>query len=136
MRRVSRCDGLHLAGEMVEIVDHRPGPFEHDRTECGGQHATRRALEERRAEHAFQFGQRVRHGGLTAGHMLGDACQRAVLLDVQQQDEMPHLQTGAQPPDEVIVASLRLKCHRRSSHPSQKNDGPILKQNHRLMAAP
>ena len=96
-----------IASEMIEIVDHRTGPFEHHRAECGGQHAARRALEKRHAEHALQFRQRIRYRWLTAGHMLRDARQRTVLLDLQQQHQMPHLQARAQPPDHVV----RLKCH-------------------------
>ena len=39
---------------------------------AGGRHAARGALEQRHAEHAFEFGQGIGHGRLAGRHLLGD----------------------------------------------------------------
>jgi hypothetical protein len=53
-------------------------------------HAARGAVEQRRSEHVLQFRQHIGDCGLAACHALGGARQGAVLLDLQQQGEVPH----------------------------------------------
>ncbi|KAG1579259.1 hypothetical protein G6F46_015685 [Rhizopus delemar] len=92
-------------------MDQPPGARQHHGAQRGGRHAPNRPVKERHVEHAFQFGQGVRHRRLACGHVFGHPGQRPVLLDLQQQHQMAHLQPRGQFPDDGI----RVKgCHRQA----------------------
>ena len=84
--------GLQVTGPMAQVLQHGArSPERYGAKRCG-LHAARRALEQRRAEQRFQFSQRLRDGGLAGGHVVGDAGERAVRLDLLQQHQVAHLQ--------------------------------------------
>ncbi|MNV49956.1 hypothetical protein D3C71_1419330 [compost metagenome] len=104
-------DGLHFLHQVAQVMDQPPGPGQHHGAQRGGRHAPDRTVKERHVEHAFQFGQGVRHGRLAGGHVFRHPGQRPVLLDLQQQHQVTHLQAGGQFPDNGIRVKGR---HRQS----------------------
>ncbi|MNI46852.1 hypothetical protein D3C73_1013370 [compost metagenome] len=102
MGGMAGCHGLHFLHQVAQVVDQPARARQHHRAQGGWGHAPDRAVEQRHVEHAFQFGQGVCHGGLAGGHVLGHPGQRPMLLDLQQQHQVAHLQPRGQFPDNGI----------------------------------